>query len=252
MAFEAEEILDQVRAAYATCKSYRDEGVVTTTFFGSGKSTHRKPFSTRFARGEGFLFEFRARRGEDDWDQYAIWTEGSIAKNWWSLMPSRDIIGDGSLEMAIAGATGVSEGAAYTVPLLLMPEIDRYESKRSKSKAVIIEEPEANSQGLVVIERAIPESGREQLWIHPTSFLIMRIVEPRNFLRPAEPPSIKDLPPGLPKGQIAEMKKVIKQMSKRVDREPVEVESFTTYQGAFDVQVSPDEMLFTPPIGDVQ
>lgn len=97
----------------------------------------------------------------------------------------------------------------------------------------------------------MPGSWNMQIWIQPTSWLITKIVEPRDFLPEAKLPSLKNIPRGLPKDQIDELKKAIKRMPKGGDREPVEFESFTTYQAAFDVQIPPHEMVFTPPDGEV-
>src|SRR5438309_634374 len=99
MPMEPADILARVAAAYASCTTYRDSGVVTTTFFGPER-VRRQPFSTRFIRNSGFLFEFRSRRGEEHWDQFAVWTVNGRARTWWSAMPERD--GAESLGMALA------------------------------------------------------------------------------------------------------------------------------------------------------
>lgn len=118
-----QQILQNMAQTYATCRFYRDEGVVTTVFKGTnGRGTFqtRKPFSTSFVRPAGlFRFEYQ----EDDKPngpnpRYVIWSNGREVRSWWTIRPVVQKMP--SLEMAIAGATGVSGGSANTVPSLLL------------------------------------------------------------------------------------------------------------------------------------
>jgi hypothetical protein len=240
MTASLQDVISRVAAAYGTCLSYRDEGVVTTTFFRPGKHTQRKLFSTRFLRGQGILFEFRTRRGEDDWDQYALWGEISRANTWWSIMPDRE---KGiSLESAIAGATGVSGGAAYRTPKLLMPELGASWLDRASTSGTVLIVPEATTLSCVVIE-CPPNLGEpEQVWIDTSTFLIRRIVNQRHFLGSASDEAIEHLTTLDPE-HAAEITDRIREISKR----GVEVESTINYDAVFNANVDPTELIFVPP-----
>ncbi len=225
MSNEPAEVLARMAAAYGGCKTYRDNGVVTTAIFSPSRLVERKPFSTRFVREEGFLFEFRSRRGEDDWDQYAVWNEGERTRTWWSMMPEREE--SDSLSMALAAATGISGGSAFRVPGLLMAELyNRYGPSISSQDARFLDVPEAASENCAVIEIALAPGSIEQLWINRSTFLLHRVVEPRCSLGP------------LP----IDARKLIEAGS--AGRDSVEYETTTVYEAAFDAPIWAEELVF--------
>ena len=114
-----QEIIEAMRAAYASCASYRDRGNVRTDYFApSGAPTRSEdlPFSTVFQRPDRFRYEFRGETG----GRYIVWREGAAVRTHWDLI-GRDERPE-SLVLALAGATGVSAGSAHTVPSLLLPD----------------------------------------------------------------------------------------------------------------------------------
>ncbi len=236
MSSEADQILARVATAYAECRSYRDEGVVTTTFYNGRKRTERLPFSTRFVRPDGFLFEFRSRRGEDDWDQYAIWNESGQTRSWWSIRPGVEIAK--TLRLALAGATGVSSGAAFRVPHLLMPTLG---GRPAPGPACLIASPEAAKLNCVIVEIPRHCGGVKQYWIEETSFLVRKVVEPRHALEPPSGASLETLKsthPGLAENI---------ERSSSMKSERTEVEEVTTYEPAFDVDIEAADLVFVPP-----
>ena len=118
----ASSILERMREAYAACDTYRDEGQATTVFERDGrKRTVVKPFETAFSRPDHFRFEYRARRGELEWDRYIIWTggtgvEGKVQTYWTVTGEQRDW---DELGQAIGAAHGVSGTVSKRVPDLL-------------------------------------------------------------------------------------------------------------------------------------
>ena len=177
-ALTAEKIMAQVKQTYAQCKSYRDSGVVTTTFIeSSGTRTVKKPFTTAFIRPDRFRFEFR----EKD-HSYIIMSKGNEVKTWWDIQP---VIQKGkSLGMAIAAATGVSGGSAHTVPNLLMAEViggriiaDVAETKR-------LDDGKASGRDCYRIQ-GLSRDGTSPsiLWIEKGSFLLRKIDEQHKFER---------------------------------------------------------------------
>lgn len=243
MAREPDDILARVLAAYANCRSYRDEGVVTTVFYSPRKRTDRHPFSTRFVRPDGFCFEFRDRAGEDEWDQYAIWLEAGVSRSWWSVDPDGEE--PESLSTAIAGATGVSGGSAFRVPHLLMPGL--YESEdgcqRPPVRGTLMDTPDANALNCVVIACSGGICDGEQLWIDRSTWLIRRVVEPRRKLElpgVEEIESVRTFDPELADRMLQDLKRM-------AARDPIEVETITTYEPELDAKIASEELRFSPP-----
>jgi hypothetical protein len=242
---DARAILDRVSEAYASCESYHDEGVVVTTFYNPTRRTQR-PFSTRFVRSRGFLFEFRKERGEEGGSQYAVWMEKGRARSWWSIRPERDDAD--TLGVALAGASGVSGGSAYRVPYLLMPELHDGRPPRLRPP-VIVDVAGAAAQGCIVVERAWETGGVEQIWIDSTTHLIRRVVEPRHVLGPQPRGVLDDLKaeyikagkPGIARGLDH-----LEAIQERIDK-PVEVEAVTEYKAEFNAEVAEADLLFGPP-----
>lgn len=229
---EAEQVLYRMRKAYADCRSYRDEGEVATTFFEPRKRTNRLRFSTRFLRNEGFLFEFRSRRGEDDWDQYAVWLDRGRVRSWWTLgLADPD---PASLLSALAAATGVSRGAAHTVPVMLTPELAE-DAGRYPGSTSLIDDPAAAALGCVVVARTNRLGITEHWWIDAASFTLRRIVAPR---RAMTMPSTDSMSP--------EQLELARKVEEQLARKPVDVESVTTYDAALNVAVGKEELLFSP------
>jgi hypothetical protein len=111
----AQQILDKMATAYATCKSYRDSGVVTNFF--NPQHIDIKPFRTAFVRPDQFRFEYDEGTPEKP---YIVWTKGDEVRTWWYIKPG--VERQPSLELGIAGATGVSGGSAHTIPNLLLSD----------------------------------------------------------------------------------------------------------------------------------
>src|SRR5437660_3207129 len=112
-----EQILAALAEVYAECGSYRDCGQVVTRFVHLDDNPPRtvmQPFSTAFVRPHRFRFEYR-----DEYGRYIVWANGEAVQTWWDVSPG--VEQQESLEMALAGATGVSGGSAHTIPALLMP-----------------------------------------------------------------------------------------------------------------------------------
>ena len=182
----AQQLLDKMADTYATCKSYRDSGVVTNDFGprpGSGATYPRhvdvKPFRTAFVRPDRFLFEYHNPTPEMP---YIIWAKEGDVRTWWYIKPGEEK--QTSLEMAVAGATGVSSGSAHTIPALLLPQ-------------------EIGGRRLTMLTdlKRLPDEAVEQtpcfklegkyvnrpttLWLDKSSFLLFRMVQDTGFARPS-------------------------------------------------------------------
>lgn len=191
----ARQILDRMAAAYARCRTYQDSGRVTRVFVSAGgRREDTMPFATAFIRPSSFRFEFFS--GDR---RFLAVTDGSATRTWWDVQPG--VKDAPSLDLALAGATGISGGAAHTVPVLLMPErisgrrlADLVELQRLddasldgidcfrvqgelRSDRDAAKQDEIRQQVLKVTGRdlGIWKMAPEVLWIDKTSLLLRRI-----------------------------------------------------------------------------
>lgn len=191
----AREILDRMTAAYARCQTYQDTGRVTRVSVSErGRNETTLPFSTAFIRPSRFRFEFFS--GDI---RFLAVADGPSTRTWWDIQPGvRDV---SSLELALAGATGISSGTAHTVPALLMPDcirgrkpddlldLRRLEDARidgidcfrvqgeTRSGRDLAQQEEVRQQVLKVTGRdfGIAKHAPDVLWIDKASLLLRRI-----------------------------------------------------------------------------
>jgi hypothetical protein len=117
----AQEHLDACAKRYAAAKTYRDEGNVDTVIdAGSRPIADSKPFATAFERDARFRWQFEhsAMPGHKPDQKYVVWSDDQKEfKSRWTVNGKTGSFP--SLDMAMAGPTGVSGGSATVViPLL--------------------------------------------------------------------------------------------------------------------------------------
>ncbi len=207
----AKQIIDKIAHAYSSCKSYYDEGVVTTVFFHDklGKRTTKRPFTTAFVRPDRFRFEFKNRRGEEEWDQYIVWRDGGSVHTWWSIQPG--IKNRNSLGMALAGATGVSGGSAHKIPKLLMPDEIKGWNLANLIDPELLDDEDVNAISCSKIQGKHLSGDVNTLWVEKRSYLVRKIATQRSF------PDFR-------------------------------TETTTTYNPRFDIDIRPDQLEFNPPV----
>jgi outer membrane lipoprotein-sorting protein len=115
----AEKILDEMAGVYASCKSYRDSGIVTTLVVmnNGDRRVEEKPFKTAFVRPDRLRFEYEDKTGKPP-SRYIVWSDGKEVQTWWTITGLQK---PKTLGLALGGATGVSGGSAATIPALLLP-----------------------------------------------------------------------------------------------------------------------------------
>src|SRR5690348_1665880 len=103
----AADVLAKMAAVYAGCGTCRDRGIVQITFLSAdGKRTTELPFTTAFVRPDRFRFEYQEQVPQR---RYIVWARGKDVRTWWTIEPG--VSREKSLDMALAGATGVSGGS---------------------------------------------------------------------------------------------------------------------------------------------
>jgi outer membrane lipoprotein-sorting protein len=175
---KADQILERMETVYSTCKSYCDTGVVKTTFIKSDRNwTEERPFTTAFVRPDQFRYEFKCRKLFGNVSRYLIWRKGDDVRTWWDVRPG---VESTSLDLAIAGATGVSGGSAHSIPRLLLPkEIDGRKATTIQN-AKRIEDATLEGVECYRISGTVGDSPTT-LWIDKQSFLLIQIEEQTRF-----------------------------------------------------------------------
>jgi hypothetical protein len=117
----AAELIREMAATYANCRSYRDQGAVKTTS-SSDNRVDEKPFWTEFIRPDYFRFEYDDRLAPFfmKWNRNYVWLDHGEVWDWFAFNKGKER--EKSLDLALACATGVSGGSAHRVPRLLMPK----------------------------------------------------------------------------------------------------------------------------------
>ncbi len=179
----AQQILERMLSTYAACKTYQDMGEVRAVFLDEkGKRTTLLPFSTAFVRPAAFRFEFRSRRGEEEWDQYIIWRQNDEVKSWWSIRPG--VITDRSFSMSVSGATGVSNKASLTVPSMLMPEELRANPFKALTALKLLGEEKIGEQNVYKLEGLDFRGNPITFWVDQQRFVLLRVFEKRKVTKP--------------------------------------------------------------------
>jgi outer membrane lipoprotein-sorting protein len=195
----AQQILDKVAATYATCKSYRDSGVVTNDFgpHAAGDRFPRhidvKPFRTAFVRPDQFRFEYDNPTPEKP---YIIWAKGGEVRRWWYIKPGVEKLP--SLALGVAGATGVSSGSAHTIPALLLP--DQITGAKLSAMIDLTRLPDESLDGTPCFKLHGKYGFGNQpttLWLEKATYLVRRIAQDTGLTKNAtvyQPEMNKDIP----------------------------------------------------------
>jgi len=177
-ALEATRIIAASRAAYAACRTYEDDGTYSLVFRGRGQRGE-KTFHTAFAGPNAIRFAYVEEDGPPQPARfYELVADGAgvRAKVPWAAQPETQK----SLEIGIAGFTGISGGLAVAI-LPLLP------SGLRTLNALDVSEPRLTGQAEVdgapcdvlggIADTANGRSGpRVQVWIARSDSLIRRVV----------------------------------------------------------------------------
>ncbi len=168
----AEQILEKMATTYATCKSYRDSGVVTHDLLARfPRYVVKKPFRTAFVRPDQFRFQYDDPTPEKP---YIVWAKAGEVHSWWYIKPG--VQSPPSLWRGVAGATGVSGGSAHTVPALLLP--DQIGGRKLKAMTELERLPDETLDGTPCLKLQGKLADHPMtLWLEITTYLLRRIDE---------------------------------------------------------------------------
>jgi hypothetical protein len=224
---DAETMLRAAEKRYSAAKTYRDQGSVRVKMILKSRNIEdERPFSTAFERDGRFRWEFRSSAipGGKPVQQYALWSRDQKAfESWWDV--TRQHQRQNSIDMALAGPTGISGGSATAIiPLLRSTQ---WGGKRTSLKAPSVKGAE-KIQGVdcTIIEGLDQTGASVRLWLDST-FAIRQIFESRE-IDPAKLPK--------PEGGPAEPA-----------QEKFTTETTIVIQPTFDAPIPDKEFTFNPP-----
>jgi outer membrane lipoprotein-sorting protein len=164
-------ILKRMADNYAACSSYQDTGVVETTYHeASSGRIDKMPFKLYFKRPNLLRFEWIDYLPWKDGRMKIVWSNGRETFTYWEPDSYEK---DESLSMGIAGATGISRGAAHTIPRMLLEEIGGFVLTELTGLALVGEEVFEN-EPCYRISGKHPSGDVFELWIGKRDFLLRK------------------------------------------------------------------------------
>jgi hypothetical protein len=206
------EVLKKAKAAYDGLDTYASEGVIVADIEAAmGKTSLETTFSIKLEKPNKYLVTWDQKTGVPGFTQAgAVWSDGTQPYMYMSATKAYSKVN--SDEMALGGATGVSGGAANTIPSLFLSAHATHPSHLlSQLVDPKMQAPERIADDdCYVITGSSPASKEETLWISKTSFMI------RKYRRSLEPPEGRVKVPELTDGQLEQS---IKSMGQEVTAE---------------------------------
>lgn len=163
----AQAIVAKMGAQYAQASSYQDTGVVME---GDSKEPILN-FKTHFVRPQLFRFEWTKRNAPER--VYVIWNDGQQAYSYYSWRDPM-VEKEQDVGFAIAGATGISNGAAHTIPSLLMPDVGGT-LLTELTNLFLVEEQRFEGEDCFVVKGADRDNSPVEMWISKRDFLLRQI-----------------------------------------------------------------------------
>jgi len=206
------EILKKVAATYKSLKTYKAEGTITTDIDTDGmKMKTETSFSILLKKPNLYLVFWTQQNVPLPGmvQSGAVWSDGTQPylymgiKNAYSKMISD--------EFALSSATGISGGAAFTIPSLFLPVFKEQPAPFSRLKDPEIEKTEkVGEEDCYVLSGPSAISKKEVFWVSKTSCLI------RKYYRSLELP---ESGPALPEMTDEQLEEAIKGMGQEVTDE---------------------------------
>lgn len=169
---DATNIINNMFKVYSRLDSYQDEGIlITTNDEPTGGTIEKMPFNTFFKRPNLFRFEWTEFLITKLGRKHVIWFNGNEAFTYWE--PDR-YEKEESLQLAVAGATGVSYGTVNTVSDLLSP--DEFGSSTLKRLMKVSLSGEETFEGVRCYRINALENGEPvELWVGKNDFLLRKL-----------------------------------------------------------------------------
>lgn len=230
----AVDLLKRMAAAYASARTYSDQGIVRTVFIkGTERREVLRPFSTYFERPGRFYFTYRQ---EPDGHPQAICRNGGAA----SLLAGEEEVDVLRVSTAVAALTGVSGGSSHTISRLLMPTDVRGWSLEALEEPQVQGEEEIDGHVCHRIVGQYQRSNPTTIWLDAAQYLIRKIFDTDRFdgerRRAIEDSRLRAI--GIPDE--------LRPPSKMVRESDFDTETTTTYRPLLDAPIDPAIFEFPP------
>lgn len=206
------EILKKVAETYKSMKTYKAKGTITSDIDTGGmKMKTETSFSILLKKPNLYLISWTQKNMPMPgmMQSGAVWSDGTQPYLYMGVMNAYSKMS--SDELALGGATGISGGAAFTIPSLFLSAFKEQPAPFSRLRDPKIEKTErVGKEDCYVISGPSTISKKETFWISKTNYLI------RKYYRSLEPPSGGRKMPEITDEQLEE---AIKGMGQEVTEE---------------------------------
>jgi hypothetical protein len=177
-------ILNNVLAKYKSMKTYSSNGTIVSDMDSGGtKLRTTTTFSIKLKKPNLYLITWNQTGAMPQGmaQTGAVWSDGTQPYLYMGMMNAYSKIGDD--ESALGAATGISGGAAITIPSLFLPAFTDKAFTLSRLKNPVIEKMETiGGEDCYVLSGSSNVSKKETYWISKSSSLILK------YERSFEPP----------------------------------------------------------------
>ena len=179
-----DKIFERVIAQYNSMQTYKDKGTITTDInTGAMKMTIETSFSILLKKPNLYLISWTQKNMLMPGMVHsgAVWSNGTQPYLYMGIFNAYSKMGNDQL--ALGGATGISSGAAFTIPSLFLTVFNEPPTLFSRLKDAKMEKTEKiGEDDCYVISGSSAISKKETFWISKKSYLI------KKYLRSLEPP----------------------------------------------------------------
>jgi outer membrane lipoprotein-sorting protein len=175
------EIFQKTEAAYASLQTYQSDGTATSDIDNGGSKMQMETSFTILLKKPNLYRISWSQNGMGMTQSGAVWSDGSQPFLYTGFSKSYSKMSDD--KTALSAATGVSGGAAFTIPSLFLPSFNVPSNHFARLRNPRIEKTEKiGDEDCYVISGPSKISKTETFWISKSNYLI------RKCSRSLEPP----------------------------------------------------------------
>lgn len=206
------EIFKKVTTTYEALQTYKAEGTILSEIeTGDVKMNTETSFSILLKKPNLYVISWTQKNSPMAGmpQDAAVWSDGAQPYLYMGIMNAYSKMG--SDELALASATGISGGAAFTIPSLFFSVWKEQPAPFSRLNDPKIEQTEkVGEEDCYVVSGASTVSKKETFWISKSRYLIVK------YARSLEPPEGGRVMPEMTDEQVDE---AIKRMGRNVTEE---------------------------------
>jgi hypothetical protein len=266
---EPQAIFKKTAEAYKTLETYSAEGTIVSDMDHNGtKVKSETSFTIKLKKPNLYLISWqsnstsRAESVSGPTQTSAIWSDGTQPYLYMGIGEQKNYSKMSNDDAAMAGATGISQGAASTIPSLFFPDFKAFTNPFARLTAPqLIGTEQVGGEECYVIRGSSPAYKDETYWIAKKDFLIRKYAHSLDSATSENkwpPMSDKDLAEALKgmgqKGtpaQIAEMRKMMQDAQKTLATGNLKSVSTESHTNIGRPQLTATEFAYKLPEGAV-